>query len=115
MQAGVTGTNTIRIYNPVKQSIDHDPAGSFIKKWVPELANCPEEHIHTPWNMTSLEQQLCGVIINETYPERIIDHEEAARVARKKIWSHRSNQLVKTESRRIVKKHTIGGAQRSNR
>lgn len=115
MQAGVTGTNTIRIYNPVKQSREHDPTGSFIKKWIPELANCPQEHIHTPWNMTSLEQQLCGVIINETYPERIIDHAEGAREARKKIWAHKSNNLVRSEAKRIVQKHTIGGTQRSNR
>lgn len=36
IQSGTTGINCIRIYNPVKQG--HDPEGSFIRKWIPELA-----------------------------------------------------------------------------
>ena len=41
MQSGTTGINSIRIYNPVKQRIDHDPKGIFIKKWIPELCDMP--------------------------------------------------------------------------
>jgi deoxyribodipyrimidine photo-lyase len=49
MQSGTTGINAIRIYNPIKQGIDHDPDGIFIKKWVHELQNVPKKFIHMPW------------------------------------------------------------------
>jgi deoxyribodipyrimidine photo-lyase len=36
MQAGETGINMLRIYNPIKNSYEHDSEGEF-RKWVPKL------------------------------------------------------------------------------
>jgi len=58
MQTGVWETNTIRIYNPIKQSIEQDNQGVFIRKWLPELQKAPNELIHEPSKMTSLEQMI---------------------------------------------------------
>ena len=58
MQAGVTGINTVRIYNPVKQAEDHDPDGAFIRKWVPELAEVPVPYVFAPWTMPPIEAAL---------------------------------------------------------
>lgn len=106
MQAGTTGINTIRMYNPIKQSEEHDPEGIFIKQWLSELQNVPIAFIHEPYKMTVLEQELCGVIIGEDYPKPIVNIEIAGKEAREKIWGHRNHELVQKENKRILRTHT---------
>ena len=106
MQAGVTGMNTVRMYNPVKQSQDHDAQGVFIKQWVPALANVPVTLIHEPWKLSEIEQELYQVKMGVDYPYPLVDLESAGKLAREKIWGHRKQSLVQTESKRIVLKHT---------
>ncbi|WP_284642856.1 cryptochrome/photolyase family protein [Paenibacillus silviterrae] len=37
-----------RIMNPVTQSETHDPSGTYIRRWLPELAHLPDKLIHKP-------------------------------------------------------------------
>jgi deoxyribodipyrimidine photo-lyase len=106
MQAGTMGVNTIRIYNPVKQSIDHDADGIFIKKWLPVLATVPKEHIHKPWLMTSAEQLMYGVTIGKDFPLPIIDIEVTGKYAREHLWKVKKSQEVKLQNERILSVHT---------
>jgi deoxyribodipyrimidine photo-lyase len=48
MQSGVTGINAMRVYNPVKQGLDHDPEGEFVRRWCPELRHRPLARLHQP-------------------------------------------------------------------
>jgi len=106
MQAGTTGINTIRIYNPIKQSQEHDPNGIFIKMWIKELENVPVNFIHEPWKMTAFEQAFCNTIIGKDYPQPVIDLETSGKIARENIWGHRKNETVQQENFRIVATHT---------
>ena len=76
MQSGVTGINAVRMYNPIKQSMDQDPEGKFIRRYVPELAEVPTTFIHEPWRMP---------IPPNNYPKPIADHETAIKHARTEI------------------------------
>ena len=63
-----------RIFNPVTQSERFDAKGEFIRRYVPELAQCPDKWIHAPWRMPEAEQQRCGVVIGTDYPAPVVDH-----------------------------------------
>lgn len=107
MQAGVTGINMLRIYNPVKNGQEHDPKGLFVKQWLPELKNIPEEMIHIPWELTPIEACIYSFEPGITYPSPIVDLQKARKHATTKLWPLSKNAEVKKEGKRILAKHTL--------
>lgn len=68
-----------RIFNPVLQSRRFDPDGTYIRRWLPELARVPDAHLHAPWEMGRIEQRSGECVIGRDYPAPIVRHEEARR------------------------------------
>jgi deoxyribodipyrimidine photo-lyase len=63
-----------RIFNPVTQSERFDPAGKFIRRYVPELNAVPDRYLHQPWTMPQAVQRSCGVAIGVDYPLPLVTH-----------------------------------------
>ena len=113
MNAGETGINILRIYNPIKNSLKHDEDATFIKKWVPELAKLPTPFIHEPYLMTPLDQQFNNFELGVDYPHPIIDVKTARKKASDTLWNMKKNRKVQEESLRILKKHTLSDRSRT--
>jgi deoxyribodipyrimidine photo-lyase len=63
-----------RVFNPTLQGQRFDPAGVFVKQWLPELRGVPIEYVHEPWKLSVSDQREYGVLIGRDYPAPIVDH-----------------------------------------
>ena len=105
MQSGVTGINTIRIYSPEKQGKDQDPEGVFVKAYVPELKNVPLELLWTPWKMSLDDQSRFGCVLGKDYPNPIVDHAQAIRQAKDRIYAVRGSIEAQGLAAQVALKH----------
>lgn len=107
MQAGFTGTNTVRVYNPTKNAHEHDAEAVFIKEYVPELATLPANLAIEPWEITDMESQMYNFQYGQDYPKRIVDINETRKTAVTKLYDQRKSKLAQNERQRILDRHTI--------
>jgi deoxyribodipyrimidine photo-lyase len=80
MQSGTTGINTLRIYSPTKQALDHDPQGRFVQQWIPEWG--------TP-----------------DYPAPIVDEKAVLKLAKERLYALRKTPEAQAQAESVHQKH----------
>jgi deoxyribodipyrimidine photo-lyase len=63
-----------RMFNPMLQQRKFDPDGAYVRRWVPELKDVPDDKLVEPWTMTGDEQTAANCVIGRDYPAPIVEH-----------------------------------------
>jgi len=71
--SGADAAPFFRVFNPVLQGRKFDPDGAYVRRFVPELARLPAEHVHAPWEAPEAVLSAAGLTLGRDYPRPIVD------------------------------------------
>jgi len=61
-----------RKFNVVKQGLDYDAEGNYVRLWVPELSGVKGGNVHCTWTLNSAVLQHSDVTLGQTYPHPVV-------------------------------------------
>ncbi|NWR50071.1 CRYD protein, partial [Regulus satrapa] len=68
-----------RKFNMIKQGLDYDGNGDYVRLWVPELQGIKGAAIHSPWALSGAALSQAGVTLGQTYPRPVVTAPEWSR------------------------------------
>jgi len=68
-----------RVYSPVAFPKKTDKNGDYIRKWLPQFKNFPAKYIYEPWKAPKSVQQEHGIVVGDSYPQRVVVHEDVSK------------------------------------
>ncbi|GFZ81498.1 deoxyribodipyrimidine photo-lyase [Rickettsiales bacterium] len=78
---GADAAPYFRIFNPVTQGQKFDPDGSYIRKFIPEIASLPDKYLFSPWEAPEHVLEDAGIKLDITYPRPVVDLKKSRDVA----------------------------------
>jgi deoxyribodipyrimidine photo-lyase len=74
--SGADAAPYFRIFNPVLQGSKFDPDGTYVRRWLPELAQLPAKYIHQPWDAPGSVLDQAAIALGRDYPRPIVALDE---------------------------------------
>ncbi|XP_038246376.1 cryptochrome DASH-like isoform X2 [Dermochelys coriacea] len=73
-----------RKFNMIKQGLDYDSNGDYVRLWVPEIQCVKGGEIHTLWALSNAALSQAGIALGETYPLPVVLAQEWSRHIKQK-------------------------------
>ena len=70
---GADAAPYFRVFNPVLQGRKFDVDGSYVRRFVPELAGLDERWIHAPWEAPAEVLREADITLGKAYPMPLVD------------------------------------------
>ena len=105
MQSGTTGINTTRVYNPIKQAMDHDPQGRFVRQWLPALRRVPDSWLFEPWRMGDDMATRFGLRLGQDIAVPPVELMDALRDSKARMHALRREPSVRAAKAAVVERH----------
>ncbi|PIE56046.1 MAG: deoxyribodipyrimidine photolyase [Desulfobulbus propionicus] len=86
-----------RIFNPVTQGKKFDPEGSYIRRYVPEIAVLPDKYLFSPWTAPKSVLQAANITLGKTYPEPLVDLQISRKLALAAFHSLQEDPPIKSK------------------
>uniref|UniRef100_A0A8C5F713 Cryptochrome DASH n=1 Tax=Gadus morhua TaxID=8049 RepID=A0A8C5F713_GADMO len=61
-----------RKFNMIKQGLDYDADGDYVRRWVPELQGLGGGEVHAPWNLGPSALNHAQVTLGTSYPHPVV-------------------------------------------
>lgn len=74
-----------RMDHPMRQGLDFDPDGEYVRRWLPELSRLPPAWIHHPWDAPANVLASAGVELGLNYPAPIVDYATAKKAQQQAV------------------------------
>ncbi len=96
--SGADAAPYFRIFNPMLQGEKFDPKGVYVRRWVPELKDLPDKHLHTPWEAPASVLEKAGVVLGDTYPRPVIEHKAGRQRALDALAENKARNAEREEA-----------------